>query len=354
MESSGPLVVPSQTSQKLTHSCKQMDLQVVAKMPGHFSKFFSQTFASGSLRLKYKILDSTLSGNDWHYLDVYSDLIVLHVKNVSLQHTLDAAASGSTVIVPSGRYFDYLHVTKPVKLISASGANVTIIHGHIVIAAVNVSIEGLSICPLTPTQEAVLVERSQFVSIHNCRVIGQREFKYTNTTISPVPGVFINKSSDISFINNLVSDLQVGVSCSESLRVKVQTSVFSSCLTAVRFNLSKVEMARSHFVGNLLVAEQHCAGVFECRERSHDLRETVFSRKNIFERNVAIADLRNPLFLDIQTSQSIESLSLVNHTYLRPVSVAVITGVCSDSVSHGSQNNQGCVYIQSECCPQLS
>ena len=355
-KSKGPFVVSTQNSQNFSHECKQLDLQVVATLPTHFSKHVAKKVASRFLSLKFKILDSKVSEDEWKYLDIYNDYnpVIVHdnTKVSSLQSILDAAVNGSTIILPRGHYVENLYIASPVRFVSADGANQTIIYGQITINASGVTVDGFSVYPIVPTQPAVLIEHSHSVSIQNCRIIGQKDFKHTNTSHSPVPGILVSESSHICLINNILTDLQVGMSVMRTLEVKIQSNVFSSCLTAIQFRSSSItELARNLFAENILVFNLDSENVRDDEGLPIDLYKEIFSKQNFFKRNVMITDMTRDQENQRTSHGSDNPPLLVTHTNLQPVSTLVVSARCQDSTSLGvkfvSQMKE-CVYIQSK------
>jgi parallel beta-helix repeat protein len=159
-----------------------------------------------------------------------SKLIRVPVDYPTIQAAIDAASSGSTIKVSSGKYFEHLVIDKPLKLIGED-KNTTIINGSgsgscVHITADNVEISGLTIrnsfygAYLESSNESILDKNIISDNEEGIYLINSNNNMITNNSlfnnVLSLSGIHLSSSNNNVIRDNDLVENDIGVSLRES------------------------------------------------------------------------------------------------------------------------------------------
>ena len=270
MEAEGDEVVPTKSTVSLEENCGVLWIQVMGDIPKLIRTHNYEGL--GSWRLYMRVQTLTPSSVQIDSSDIAGTLTVS--KHLSIQSVLECSPAWTTIQIPAGKYFESLNITKPVVLIGRNGSRLTKLFGKIFIASDNVTIDGLSIYPLDRSTSTIKVMSSNSVMISACQIARESNTKF-DVAVKSVSAIHVINSTNVFIINNVLSNLGVGIDLKNCTSCTVQSNLFKSCWNAIQIiKCDSLRLVRNYFKENVLVlsdkGEEHVA----------------FAGKNLFEKNL--------------------------------------------------------------------
>lgn len=331
MEGYGDRLIPTTSSLSLnSEGCETLQLQVVALLP---SLPFSKTLSATRLRsLLPRLRVKTPSATRWTYSSAAPRREI--VVEGSIQRALEQSPEADMISVPGGVYSEDLLITRPVTLVSTGQAK---LFGRVTISASNVTLVGLGVYSVDPTQPGLYVTKSSHVLILDCRILRDTVTSHALLSVG-VSAVSVTDSSHVSVVNSLVCDAGgCGVSLRHCSGCTVQTSVLERCGVGLRV----AQCGRDLRVTGNQFREN---GVAILLEESGGL-ETTCLRGNMFEDNLYLMSHGNgtaavgsldpetlvpkSLVPECMTARCGEDFASLDVSNGRTVDV-IVTGTCSE------------------------
>ena len=312
MESSGNVLVSMKSAVSFKENCENLHIQVIGRLPDTVARF-NQERNFGSFWPHLQVI--TLQSEQINISEVsVGDFSMFS----SIQDALDASPASSTISIPEGTYFETLMITKPVKLI---GIGRTILFGSIQILSHDVTLSGVTIYSLEALNPVVEVISSFNVLIHDC-MIEQGEYSSSDVLMRKTCAVYVDNSSDVSFVNSRVVNFGTGFHIWSSSRCVIQSNWIQSCWIALRISGSE----DLRIMGNYMRENMILASLTNQHEKQRHLLSIV--DENILEDNIRLTDNHE------MVTRKISPIAVSNKTLkgLKMDSTVIVTGSCYDDV----------------------
>ena len=333
MKALGRNVVPFTSSGQFNTSCRMLDLKVMRRRPHLFTSLSQLSFASWNLELMYR----TQKSQEWKCLHQFESSKAYYTVGVnrefnSIQEAVEGVPAGNVVLVDEGHYSEIIHITKPLKLLSVSGASRTIVLGQIMISSSNVTIDGFSFYSLNSTLSQMIVHNSSSISIQNCRFISNQKSDYISQQTAPL--IQFKNSFNLLFINNFISDSKLGLLIENGTHSTIQTNAFESSSVAFKVVSSlETQVYANYFDKNVLALNIELASVYIV--------------SNVFSRNLAVMETHNrtdDVTVGVNYGEGFSPLYLYSGHKPTTISKVMVYGSCGVSSQLGRRS--ACGYIQ--------
>jgi parallel beta-helix repeat protein len=137
------------------------------------------------------------------------------------------------VLIPPGRHFETLHISKAVTLRGSGLTDQSMLFGSIwVSSASGVTVDGISIYPLGAPSAGLHITSSTNVFIQNCAITRDWSNNFIVDTRNS-SGIYVSRSSSVHFTNNILYGYGFGLYLDQCRDCAVQTCVFRDCWYAL-------------------------------------------------------------------------------------------------------------------------